>query len=51
MSWSDELWEERDRTRQEGDGRYGCLVVAAIVCLMAWMLVAACMESAQVVAP
>lgn len=51
MVWNDEPWEERDRTWQEDDGRHGCLVVAAFVCLMAWMLVAACMESAQVVSP
>lgn len=40
MAWSDEPWEEPDRTWQDGDGRYGCLAAVAIACLVAWMLVA-----------
>ena len=36
MAWSD----EHDSTWQEGDGRYGCLVALALVCLLAWTLVA-----------
>ena len=39
MPWSDESWDERDHTWQEGDGRYGCLVALAFVGLLAWMLV------------
>lgn len=40
VAWSDEPWEENDRTWQEGDGRYGCLATLVLVCLVAWMLVA-----------
>ena len=40
MAWSDEPWRDPDRTWQEGDGRYGCLATLAVVCLVAWMLVA-----------
>ena len=40
MAWSDEPWEDHDRAWQEGDGRYGCLATLALVCLVAWMLVA-----------
>ena len=40
VAWSDEPWNETDRTWQEGDGRYGCLATLAFVCLVAWMLVA-----------
>lgn len=38
--WSDEPWCDECSTWKEGDGRYGCLASLAIVCLVAWMLVA-----------
>ena len=40
MAWSDEPWCDECNIWKEGDGRYGCLAALAIVCLVAWMLVA-----------
>lgn len=51
MAWSDEPRCSENSTWQDDGGRYGCLAALTIICLMAWILVAACVESAKVMIP